>query len=591
MRLSLPHPSLAAGAPAERAVPVAPVAPSVPALWRLLDAPQRLPTLLLLSVLASALYCATMFDPAFLAGTSPFWSDPHGVIPGSWADMATALSGYGYFIRDAWRLPLFQVSGLGAPGGVNIIYTDSTPLVALLGRVVFRMTGRAVNLFGAWTALCFLANGASMTLLADRLGARTLPAALAATAFGLCAPALLLRWGHTTLMAQFEVVLALALYVDVARAGRPLRRWLWSFPLCAAALWTHAYLFAMVAPIVAVALVQPLADGRLRPWPAIAAASALAALLALMLVASGYLSAGPLSAEGFGILSANLLSPAYPDVGVLGALLHLPDVDATGGQDEGRCYLGAGALLLLACTSRPFANRLRSRLRRHPCLALLLLAFAAFAASDQVFLGHLHLLHVPLPGMVLTLAGTFRASGRFVWPAMYLAMALGVAGCATRSRGRPAGALLLLLAASLQLLDTGPLRERMVQAIRVSDPLPIDAAAWEAAIPRHDLVRVLPSHGCLRAGTAPFLRTIMQVQLIAGRFGVPTNSVYVARGDADCAPATQLPAPGELTLVWLSHAAAPPPGATCDTGRGVAICSARLDRAGRRALLPAAPLD
>ena len=582
-------PTLAAQHPA----PPAPAASLAGHVGDLLAARRGMATLLLLSAGIAMACCLVLFDADFLDGSSPFWRDPHGLLDSSWADMATALSGYDVFVRDEWRLPLFQVSRLGAPDGSNIIYTDSTPIVALAGRVLFRLTGRTPNPFGLWTALCFVAGAVSMTLLTARLGARSLASATTATVFGLCTPALLARWGHTSLMAQFEVTLSLAFYFGTARAAPALPRLLWAAPLCALALWTHAYLFAMVAAVVAAAIAQALLDRRLRPVPGFCLVTVLCVLLASQMSLSGYLdNAGPLSAPGFGVVSINLLSPLFPDRELLGTLISLPLLDATGYQGtEGHCYLGAGALLLLWRARRMLASRARDGIGRHPCLSAALLFCTLFAVSNDVFLGRLHVLHVPLPPAVLTLAGVFRASGRFVWPAMYLAMALGIAGCAALGHARRAAAI-LLAAAFLQCADAVPLWAGVEHSLHSSLESSVNAAAWEAAVSRHDFVRVTPVLGCGQHYIPALDRIMMQIQLIAGRLNVATNNLYSARPGRDCTSGAHTLQPGELWLRWLDSPGQPQPepGSSCTAAYGLTVCSMTLDPAGRAALLPTASL-
>ena len=94
--------------------------------------------------------------------------NPRGVVGHSWADIPAALSGYLFFQHDLWRLPIFHVAKLGAPSGVNIIFTDSIPWVALAGRLAFQATGATVNLYGVWTAICFVASGVTMTGLVTK---------------------------------------------------------------------------------------------------------------------------------------------------------------------------------------------------------------------------------------------------------------------------------------------------------------------------------------------------------------------------------------------------------------------------------------
>ena len=108
--------------------------------------------LLLCGSLAIALcFCLHLFRLRFLSGNSAYWQSPEGLIRNGWGDITTALSGYEYLVRDAWTLPLFQTSKLGVPHPVNIIFTDSIPIVAICGRLLYRVTGHVVNLSRRWT--------------------------------------------------------------------------------------------------------------------------------------------------------------------------------------------------------------------------------------------------------------------------------------------------------------------------------------------------------------------------------------------------------------------------------------------------------
>jgi hypothetical protein len=113
-------------------------------------------TLLATSFLIGAVYCLNIFDISFLEGTSGFWLNSRGIRGITGADLSTALSGYYFFVRGPWELPLFHVDQLGAPRGVAIIFTDSIPVLAMVGRLIYRLTGEIANLFGWWTASCFI---------------------------------------------------------------------------------------------------------------------------------------------------------------------------------------------------------------------------------------------------------------------------------------------------------------------------------------------------------------------------------------------------------------------------------------------------
>ena len=294
----------------------------------------RTPAVLLLSSFVCALaFCYSLFDLHFLLGTSAYWQAPRGLVGKSWADISTAVSGYYYFVRDAWTLPLFQASRLGVPGGTNIIFTDSIPLVALLGRLLYDATGRVVNPYGAWTALCFVGSALSMTGLVATLGQRGIATTVMATVSGLCMPALLARWGHMSLMAQWEIPLAFIIYFWSRRPQRGYGLIVAALLLASVALWTHAYLFLMVVGIMASALAQAAFDRRL-PFAKAAEIGALGGVLlfGLVLISGQFATRGSLAVWGFGIFSMNLLSPVVPQFSALFPMLGEHMVDATGGQ-------------------------------------------------------------------------------------------------------------------------------------------------------------------------------------------------------------------------------------------------------------------
>ncbi len=168
---------------------------------------------------------------------------------------------------------------------------------------------------------------------------------------------------------------------------------------------------------------------------------------------------------------------------------------------------------------------------------------------------------------------------------MYLAMALAVAGCAASEHGRRT-TLILLAAGLLQCADAAPLWAEVERSLHTFADGPVDAGAWEAAISRHGFARVTPVLGCFRNFTPSLGRVLTQIQLIAGRLNVATNTVYSARPGGDCAPVDRVPEPGELWLCWLGGPAQPQPGSPCTTADQVAVCGMTLDAADRAALPP-----
>ena len=551
------------------------------ALCEALSKERPLALLLICSFAAACVFCLYVFDIPFLLGTSSFWNNPRGILPHSWADIPAALSGYLYFQRDAWQWPLFHVDKLGA--GTSIIFTDSIPWVALAGRLVFRITGVPVNLYGLWIAFCFVSSAITLTALVATLGQRNIAAAAMATIAGLCMPALLARWGHMSLMAQFEILLALIFYLRNQRGDKAWSLFVQGGVLMWLTLWTHAYLFAMVGAIVLATIAQAISNRTLRGVTAALVLAGLGAMTVGIMALSGYLqSGGSLGAEGLGVFSMNLLSPFVPQRSGLYTALRNVIADGTGGQYEGFSYLGGGILMLLLMTLPWQMGRLREGWRHHPWMALLFLGFTLFALSNTVFLGPVQLVHVPLPDRVLQFAAMFRSTGRFFWPVMYSMAALAIA--APIAFYGPRGALLLCLAIPLQWIDSAPLRQALAASARAPEKPHIDLAAWEAAIRRHNSVRVLPQNFCLASGRGWNSEVTVQLQLLAARADRPVNSVYAARISADCRAEQQIngaPQAGARQLsVFLDEFSGfarmrdlATTGNLCRTGPGLVVCS------------------
>jgi len=239
-------------------------------------------------------------------------------------------------------------------------------------------------------------------------------------------------------------------------------------------------------------------------------------------------------------------------------------------------------LMLLLMTLPWQVGNLRESWRHHPWLIGLFLCFTLFALSNIIYLGTLRLIHIPLPEMALQLAAMFRSTGRFFWPVMYSMAALAIAA-PIFFYGRY-GVLLLFLAVPLQWIDTAPLRQAMVSSTRVPEKPHIDLAIWEAAIRRHDSVRVLPQYSCMGRSTTWSHEIAVQLQLLAAFANRPINSVYAARFTADC-PAEQqadgTPQPGSRQLsVFVGRGSSvahmrdfAETSNMCRAGNGIVVCS------------------
>ncbi len=534
-----------------------------------------------LSALIGGIGAGATFPWAVLLGTAEYWNFPHGFIGGSWADMSTAVSGLAAYAGERWQWPLFHLSTLGGKEGSSVLYTDSTPLLALIERVLFHLTGAAVPLYGGWAGLCMVGMALASTALVRAFGARTLAAAFAASTIGVSMPPLLARWGHLSLMGQWIIPLALSAYVVLHRRRRlhPLSTWGIVTGLTVLSLLIHPYFFFMVAGLMFTVPLQAVLTHRMSWSAACGVVGGFVSAVVVALAAMGHLSFVALEpARGFGSFSTNLMSPFLPQMSGVVPLGPNFILQGTWGQYEGFAYLGLGLLFLMVLTSRAIVN---GPVSRHPFLLTVVLGFTALAISDHVYAAEFHLFTLPLPEAVLRVVGIVRASGRFIWLPVYLTAGLAVAAASRH----PRAGVILLAAALLQWADVRPLRA-MVRATTVkSEPFALENEAWRLAMEAVDRVVLDPPWLCMPDQPAAewFYRAGMQIQLIASRAQRSTNTVYAARGRADC---TIPPLTDRVLIIHLHSPAVPtPPTAECQSSPDMTACSKTLPPALLRRLV------
>ena len=527
---------------------------------------------------AAALTCGValvfvLMPPEAITGAGGIWRSPAG-------DMAQGLTGHLAFQLDAWRWPLLFAKNLFWPHGVTIALTDSNPLFSLVAKLLGTVSpGPPRNLLGVWLALCWLLQPVA-AVFALRALCRSLAGAVAVAVLAGLFPALLIRLGHVNLCGHFLILLALGLTLRLLQE-KTTRRWIAAGLVLTIAILSHPYLFMAAGSTLAAVPLQATIRRRDRSWwrawpPFLAVTGAPVLLFALL---AGTLGGGD---KGFVVYSMNLLSPFWPQrSGLFGA--DLPIIDATGGQYEGFCYLGAGSLLLLLAALPRIG-----RLRRWPGLVIVLAGLTLIALSSRVYLGQIKLLDLGVKPWEDIFA-VFRASGRAFWPVGY-ALVIGAVAAACRL---PVAARLPLLAAAivLQVLDTAPLRLVAEHTMRGMDGFAEPLPALPAAA---DLLTTLPTPGC---SAAPEARALSNPVLLAGvRAGMRLGDVGVGRSPVwfNCekvlSDGLELPLlPREIRLYTdpATQAALRPvllgPDAICRRDSGVTLCGrdVGLPEAGR----------
>ncbi|MEI9986974.1 MAG: DUF6311 domain-containing protein [Aliidongia sp.] len=460
----------------------------------------------------------------FLLGRGVFWQSPP-------ADTAQLLIALRYFDAEPWHWPLTHISALGAPGGVSVSNV-SLPLVALLGKALQPVFGRDVNFFGGYELISMVLQPVAMLWLLWEMGVRNRVGLLCGAVIALSFPIFLYRVGHLSLMGQYPITAALALYfVTKRRPGAT--PWIAFIGLSLITMLIMLYLTIMVDGILFAAAVTDMLRAR-RLWSAGAATLLTVIVVSVtMLWAAEYLSVGggTFAGNSYGYYSLNLLSPIVPQDSTLFSTENRL-LDMTGGQYEGMSYLGAG-LLLLFCGAAAIlpveflSGRARSEIhaavQSNWVLLLVLTAFVVFAVSNEVFVGSVHF-SFGLP-VSTDLPGNLRSSGRFFWPLGY-ALAAGLIWAVGRVMLPVKASLVLLLVAGLQYADASNLRAGVAQFSRTSLPMTLSREPWLRLVRAHDALVVLPTFHCAADQARG---QIMDLLLYASERPIPVNTMYTGR--------------------------------------------------------------
>jgi hypothetical protein len=537
----------------------------------------------------------------FVLGTSTFWDYP----PTDWSSHVV---GYRAYVLDGWHFPIFFTSTLEAPRGLNLLYMDALPIVALPAKLLAPLGPHLpsalralwMNPFGAWVALSYGLQGAYGARLMRELSGRSTAAELSGSVLAIATPIFVLRFLHVALASHFFLLAALLLYVQCARglARRPaLARWT---ALFAALALVHPYLFAMCAGMFAATLATMALGGRLRDAIAIGA-SAVAVVLAIVLV-SGFHGAEVSNGGmwGYGYKSTDLASFVTPQWATFFPYAHANRIDMTRSEAaEGWAYLGAGVLVAIAMALLRAPRAALAAARRHWVFVLALALMSAFAISHRITLGSRVLVELPLPGILGWPARQFRSCGRFVWPAVYAGSFYVLALLVRITRGTHLAPAVPLVA-GLQLVDALAALLYVGAYTSRGEARFLEWDTMKPIVLDHAGVTFAPSFECVVWDRPIVAFEQLEVEYMAAARGGALSSVRSSRPLRDCArepfEAARAPvAPDQLYLGFSPQAPAAGAlhferaGVRCGAFRSGYACSTRFAAGLPRGLAPFSP--
>ena len=366
-------------------------------------------------------------------------------------DPAQHYLGWVFYRRSGWHLPYLGANYSAIyPYRTSILYTDSIPLLAVLGKLLGGVLPARFQYLGLWGLFCYAMQGGLAQALIARVGgvrpgntAKNWASVLGAGVLVLF-PALNIRmFAHTALAANWLVLLALWLWLCAEQSeNRPTaaKLCLWWGILGLLCAGIHLYYLPMVGMVLVAACVQRALEKRGPAAVVLPVASFCGAVLAELFVLGAF-------AANFAGYSNGYLSGA--DL----ANLFVPGLGASWEQE---IYAGLGttiAVVLALAGLLVQHKQAGAFFRRHKNVviaALVLLVLDAIAATGNTvtFAGRT-LFTVPIPQALMDFWAMFSSCARLAWLAGML-LAVAACGLVLRFWQGAAAAVLLALCAAAQ---------------------------------------------------------------------------------------------------------------------------------------------
>lgn len=366
-------------------------------------------------------------------------------------DPAQHYLGWVFYRRSGWHLPYLGANYSSIyPYRTSILYTDSIPLLAVLGKLLGGVLPARFQYLGLWGLFCYAMQGGLAQALIARVGgvrpgntAKNWASVLGAGVLVLF-PALNIRmFAHTALAANWLVLLALWLWLCAEQSeNRPTaaKLCLWWGILGLLCAGIHLYYLPMVGMVLVAACVQRALEKRGPAAMVLPVASFCGAALAELFVLGAF-------AANFAGYSNGYLSGA--DL----ANLFVPGLGASWEQE---IYAGLGTTIAVVLAlagllvQHKQAGAFFCRHKNVVIAALVLLVLDAIAATGNTvtFAGRT-LFTVPIPQALMDFWAMFSSCARLAWLAGML-LAVAACGLVLRFWQGAAAAVLLALCAAAQ---------------------------------------------------------------------------------------------------------------------------------------------
>lgn len=443
-----------------------------------------------------------------------------------WGDPSTSYLGWQFFRKTPLiQFPIGASPNYGVGFSSSIMFTDSIPLIAIPLKYLSFFLPHEFQYFGLWILAAFVLQAwFAWKMLSHFIS--NLPVLLFGVVLFTNAPILIYRMvhegsGHIGFIGQFLILWAISLYLDEV----PPKKWL-PILVITPLIWMGfipiifiLYVCGMTQHIYSRSI--PLENKVVAMFASVLSSSIL--VIGTLWVTGG-LQVSDFADSGFGYYRTSLTSLFDPKVpGLFSFSRILPDLHNLPGSQEGFAFLGVPSLFLIFSSFVFFNKRNPLFNRKHLYLYIGVIGLGGFSLSNHVSILGRELFNYPIPDVFLQIISPLRASGRFVWPLVYVVMLFALTSISDLlAHSKRLTAALLLILAATQLVDSVPIYRNVRERYSIIAFTPrLTSPMWDTLAQKYDHLVAIPP---LNNDPGWF-----ELALLADKWGMSTNTTYLAR--------------------------------------------------------------
>lgn len=348
------------------------------------------------------------------------------------SDLTQHYLGWEFYRKSSFGFPIGLIDNVMYPEKLSIIYMDIIPLFAVIFRLFSFALPENFQYLGLFGLICFCFQGGFSAITIKKLTSNFIASIFGSVFFLISTVFLIRMFNHTALAAHAVILACIYVFISEKNFNKTSKAAvLWSI-LMAVASSVHIYFIPIVAIFMLFFVIRDFIENKNFMRIFIIILSTILTGLLVLYVLGAFYTKVKFAAGGLGLHSSNL-NTFFNSMGDSVFLKSLKIAVDT--QYEGQGYLGLGMIILtfislillfignkIKFIIKDNENTKKESIMTRFIYLFLFIAFFLLALSPVITFADKQLFVIMYPNSIVQLLSIFRASGRFIWPAMYLIM-------------------------------------------------------------------------------------------------------------------------------------------------------------------------